>query len=170
MILGKRENGTESYTLLARKTYLSINRLINKKVVRDKAIKLINDLLYIETWTLSQKLRSRSMYTTLCKGTVGQKERNILQTSDVRWTDRLITLGCLQSRALYIQVSCAVSQTHNGSHNAYHKARQYMYHLPTVQFQSIHFGQIFLLQPSLCAKWVKLILPLKWHLLIEFCF
>lgn len=39
------------------------------------------------------------MYTTLCKGTLGQKERNILQTSDVRWTDRLINLGCLQ--ALY---------------------------------------------------------------------
>lgn len=98
MILGRRENGTESYTLLARKTYLSINRLLSKKVARDKAIKLINDLL-IEAWTFSQKLGSRSMYTTLCKGTLGQKERNILQTSDVRWTDRLINLGCLQ--ALY---------------------------------------------------------------------
>lgn len=45
MILGRKENGTESYTLLTRKTYLSINRLLSKKVARDKAIKLINDLL-----------------------------------------------------------------------------------------------------------------------------
>lgn len=51
----------------------------------------------------------------------------------------------LSAGLIYMHVSCAVSQTHNGSNNAYHKARQY--HLPTMQFQSIHFGQTFLLQP-----------------------
>lgn len=44
MIFGRRENGIEFYVFLIRKIYFSINRLLSKKVVRDKVIKLINDL------------------------------------------------------------------------------------------------------------------------------
>lgn len=62
-----------------------------------------------------------------------------------RQVDRQANQFRLSAGLIYMQVSCAVSQTHNGSNNAYHKARQY--HLPTMQFQSIHFGQTFLLKP-----------------------
>lgn len=56
------------------------------------------------------------MYTTLCKGTLGQKERNILQTSDVRLSAGLIHKFLVLFLKL-IMVATMLTIKHNNTTN-----------------------------------------------------
>lgn len=138
MILGRRENGTESYTLLAR----------NKQTTKQKSCKRLSYQTnkWLAYWSLNfvpETWVEVNVHHFMQRHSWPKREK--YSADKWRQVDRQANQFRLSAGLIYMQVSCAVSQTHNGSNNAYHKARQY--HLPTMQFQSIHFGQTFLLQP-----------------------